>query len=59
MEKSFAELKAGDRFTLNGIEYIKTEDVRVSCCRVVNAYSAADASQTMQFAPETRVVVNG
>jgi hypothetical protein len=45
MSKNFSELAIGARFVYNNIEYIKTEDVRISCCKVINCYVAADANQ--------------
>lgn len=59
MEKTFAELSVGDKFTVNGTEYIKTEEVRVSCCRSINCYASADASQKGHFPGNTTVTING
>jgi len=59
MNKTFAELAVGDKFTINGIEYTKTEEVRVSCCKTINAYAVADATQKAHFPGNTTVVVNG
>lgn len=59
MEKTFAELGNGDKFTVNGIEYVKTDEVRISCCKTINAYVASDATQKAQFPGNTTVVING
>lgn len=59
MEKKFEELVPGDKFTVNGVEYIKTEEVRVSCCKSVNCYSASDANQKAYFPGNSVVIVNG
>ena len=59
MEKNFSELSTGTKFSVNGIEYVKTEEVRISCCKVVNAYASSDSSQKVQFSGDTKVVVNG
>jgi hypothetical protein len=59
MEKTFAELVVGDKFTVNNIEYIKTEEVRVSCCKTINAYVSSDANQKAHFPGNTTVVING
>ena len=37
MTKNFGELTNGSRFTLNGTEYIKTTETRISCCKSINA----------------------
>jgi hypothetical protein len=59
MQKKFEELVVGEKFTVNGVEYIKTEDVRISCCRSVNCYSVADSSQKGHFPGNTEVTING
>lgn len=56
--KPFSELNVGDRFIFNNLEFIKTEDVRVSCCRSVNAKASNDSSSTTYVQPDTVVVVN-
>lgn len=59
MEKTFAEVGVGDKFTINNVEYVKTEEVRISCCKVINAYVANDATQKAQFPGNVTVTVNG
>jgi hypothetical protein len=59
MEKKFEELVLGDKFTVNNVEYVKTEEVRVSCCRSINCQVAADNNQKAFFPGSTVVVVNG
>lgn len=59
METKFSDLVVGSRFTLNNVEYIKTEDVRVSCCQVINSYLADNSASRHFIQPETVVVVNG
>jgi hypothetical protein len=59
MQKQFHELAIGDRFTVNGVEYIKTEEVRVSCCRSINCYASSDANQKGHFPGNTEVTING
>lgn len=58
MNKTFAELSVGDRFTFNGQEFVKTNEVRVSCCRTINASLANDSSNTVYIQPSTVVTVN-
>lgn len=59
MEKTFAEVAVGEKFTVNNVEYVKTEEVRVSCCKVINAYAVSDASQKAQFPGNITVTING
>lgn len=59
MTKKFSELAVGERFTLNGVEYIKTQEVRVSCCRSVNAQLINDANNKTFVGGNTVVNVNG
>jgi hypothetical protein len=58
MNKVFSELAVGDRFTLNGQEFIKINDVRVSCCKTVNACSANDSNNTIYVQPSSEVGIN-
>ncbi len=58
MNKTFGELARGTRFTLNSNEYIKVEEVKVSCCRTVNAQLVSDANNRTYVQPATVVVVN-
>lgn len=59
MEKPLSEVAVGSIFTVNGTEYVKTEDVRISCCKSVNCYAVNDSAQKTYFAPGTVVSVNG
>lgn len=59
MEKKFEELAVGDKFTINNLDYVKTEEVRVSCCRSINCQLVTDANQKAFFPASTVVVVNG
>lgn len=58
MEKQFSELAVGEKFTIGAMEYVKIEDVRVSCCRSINAQLVSDSNQKTFFQPSTVVVVN-
>jgi hypothetical protein len=58
MNKLFQDLKVGDRFIYNGQEFVKTEDIRVSCCRTINAKASNDSNNTTYIQPGTSVVVN-
>lgn len=59
MTKKFSELANGERFTLNGVEYIKTQEVKISCCRSINAQAVVDANNKTFVPPNTTVSVNG
>lgn len=58
MNKLFQELGVGDRFLYNGQEFIKTEEIRVSCCRTINAKASNDHNSTAYIQPTATVVVN-
>ena len=57
-EKTFAELAVGNRFTLNGMEFIKTEEVRIGCCKAINANAINDPNHKIFVKGNTSVTVN-
>ena len=59
MNKEFGELVVGDRFILNGSEFVKTAEVRVTCCRSVNCQSVSNPAETTFVQVNTVVTVNG
>lgn len=59
VEKKFEEIPVGTKFTIANTEYVKMEEVRVSCCRSVNCYLSADVNQKAFFSGPTVVTVNG
>lgn len=59
MNKSFSELAVGERFTINSTEYVKTQEIKVSCCRSINCQAVADPSNKTYIQPSTAVTVNG
>ena len=59
MNKTFGELAVGDRFVVSGTEYVKTSEVRVSCCRSVNCQSISNPEQKNFISTDTVVTVNG
>lgn len=59
MNKQFGEIVVGDKFILNGLEYVKTPDIRVSCCRSVNCQSVSNPEQRIFVSVDTVVTVNG
>lgn len=58
MNKNFSEVKVGDRFTLNGKEYVRIQDIRVSCCRSINAQSTENSNERIFVQPTIVVTVN-
>jgi hypothetical protein len=54
----FKDLKVDDKFVLNGTEYTRIQDKRVSCCRVLNACNVANAKDIIQVKPLTMVQIN-
>lgn len=54
----FKDVAVGTKFTLNSIQYIKTDSVKVSCCRSINAHTSSDASQKTFVQPLTEVQVD-
>lgn len=59
MNKTFGELAIGDKFLLNGIAYIKTPEVRISCCQTINCQNESDRNQTSYVPADAVVTVNG
>ncbi len=58
MEKAFKDLNVGDIFTINNANYVKVAEVKVSCCRSVNAHVVGSPAQRTFFPPGTPVQVN-
>lgn len=58
MNKTFGELSNGDRFNLNGKEYVKVAEVRVSCCQRINAQSVNNSNERILVQSSTTVTVN-
>ena len=56
--KQFKDLNVGEVFTLNGIKYTKLENVRISCCRSINAVATDNDQNKTQVAPLTEVEID-
>ena len=56
--KQFKDLNVDEQFTLNGVDYKKIQEKRVSCCRSINACSVANPEQKIQVKPLDEVVVS-
>lgn len=59
MESKFQDIPVGSKFVVNNIEYVKTEEVRVSCCRSINCQTASDPGQKTYFPSDAVVTING
>lgn len=58
MNKTFAELSNGEKFNLNGKEYIKVPELRISCCKRINAQATSNTNDKILVQPSTTVTVN-
>jgi hypothetical protein len=58
MNKNFSDIKVGERFTINGKEYVRIQDVKVSCCRSINAQAVENAGERIFVQPTNVVTVN-
>ena len=58
MNKTFGELSVGDRFTYNNQEFVKKEEVRISCCQTINACATNDSNNRVYIQPSSLVVIN-
>lgn len=56
--KKFKELKDGEIFSLNNINYQKIKEVKISCCKRINAQASENTSNRIKVEPETEVTVN-
>lgn len=58
MIKQFKDIQDGEMFKLNGIEYKKIPNVKISCCRSINSEETADANKKHFVQPLVEVEVN-
>lgn len=58
-EKLFSNLQVGDVFTVNGASYSKIPEVKISCCKSVNAQTTANTNNKTYFPGNTVVTING
>ena len=59
MNKKMKDVQVGERFSVGGIEYIKTADVKVTCCKTINCEAVGNPNNKSYFAPDMEVMVNG
>lgn len=58
INKQFKDLAVNEQFIFNGSTYKKIEEVRVSCCRSINACLVDDENNKIQVKPLEEVSVN-
>lgn len=58
MQKTFKDVEVGATFKVNNVEYVKMADVKVSCCKVINAHILGQTNQRTFFNPGTVVEIN-
>lgn len=51
----FKDLKTGDNFKYNNLEYVKISEERISCCKYLNAALSSDKKNKIQVKPLTNV----
>lgn len=54
--KQFKDLAVNTEFTLNGVDYKKIDEVKVSCCRSINACRIDDPKSKIQVKPLDEVI---
>lgn len=59
MQKTFNDVGVGEKFIVNGVEYTKVQEVRVTCCKSINAHETSNAGNRTFFSKETIVTING
>lgn len=59
MIKKFSELSIGNRFIMNNVEYTKSQPIKISCCKSVNAFVASQPGNKIFVQPNQEVKVNG
>lgn len=58
VEKIFAEVPVGTKFMVNGLEYVKMDTVRISCCQSINAHLSDNTNARVFFQDSVVVTVN-
>jgi len=58
INKMFQEVVVGQRFFLDNKEYVKTQDVRISCCKTINATATNDSNDRIYVQPTSMVSIN-
>lgn len=58
-QKEFKDLAVNEQFSVNNIKYVKTDEVKVSCCKSINCHVLGNHSERTFFGPSTTVEVEG
>lgn len=58
MKKTFDQVAVGSQFTHNGVEYKKTDVVKVSCCKSINAIATTNEKDRIYVQPTQEVEVS-
>lgn len=53
----FKDVPVEKSFKMNGVDYIKIPEIRLSCCSVLNAAHASDINNKIQVLPLTEVEI--
>jgi hypothetical protein len=59
MLKKMKDVVIGEKFSMAGTEYIKIQEYRVSCCKIINCEVIGDPGNKSYFSSEMDVEVNG
>lgn len=59
MQKQFSEINVGDVFIVNNESFKKLTEVKVSCCKSINAEALTNSNNRVYFPNNTVVDVNG
>lgn len=54
----FKDLALDAKFTMNGIQYKKIPEIKISCCRSINASAIDNADNKIQVKPLTEVEID-
>jgi hypothetical protein len=54
----FKDLAVDGVFSMNGVQYKKIPDIRINCCRSINATAVDHPDNKIQVQPLTEVEVN-
>ena len=58
MNKPFEQIAVGSKFIHNNKTYTKTDNIRVSCCKSINAICDTDNKDRVFLQPQEQVEVN-
>jgi len=59
MQKLLSDVPVNAVFVVNGIQYKKVDEVKVSCCKSINAEVVGDTNNKTYFPGNTLVDTNG